>query len=142
MFLSFFRRIKKRAGICPRVNTITRSRSDAYCPMSLTRRTVVKKQGWRFQRVARTRDEETRERNGGESGGGRGVGEGWPRRGGGEGVGVGGRNGIAETIAAEREEAVVCVAFGRRKLGKIMKEVDTKEWEALVPIYLPIPVTK
>ena len=113
MFLSFFRRIKKRAGICPRVNTITRSRSDAYCPMSLTRRTVVKKQGWRFQRVARTRDEETRE-----------------------------RNGIAETIAAEREEAVVCVAFGRRKLGKIMKEVDTKEWEALVPIYLPIPVTK
>lgn len=104
----------------------------------------MKKQGWRFQRVARTRDEETRERNGGESGGdrGRGVGEGWPRRGVGEGAAVGGRNGIAETIAAEREEAVVCVAFGRRKLGKIMKEVDTKEWEALVPIYLPIPVTK
>lgn len=40
-----------------------------------------------------------------------------------------GRNGIAETIAAERSR---CVAFGRRKLGKIMKEVDTKEWEALV----------
>lgn len=70
------------------------------------------------------------------------MGEGWPRRGVGEGVAVGGRNGIAETIAAEREEVVVCVAFGRRKLGKIMKEVDTKEWEALVPIYLPIPVTK
>lgn len=104
----------------------------------------MKKQGWRFQRVARARRRNARKERRRKSGGdrGRAVGEGWPRRGVGEGVAVGGRNGIAETIAAEREEAVVCVAFGRRKLGKIMKEVDTKEWEALVPIYLPIPVTK
>lgn len=104
----------------------------------------MKKQGWRFQRVARARRRNARKERRRKSGGdrGRGVGEGWPRRGVGEGAAVGGRNGIAETIAAEREEAVVCVAFGRRKLGKIMKEVDTKEWEALVPIYLPIPVTK
>lgn len=61
MFLSFFRRIKKRAGICPRVNTITRSRSDAYCPMSLTRRTVVKNEETRLA-FSKSRARETKKR--------------------------------------------------------------------------------
>lgn len=35
-------------------------------------------------------------------------------------------------LVTEERVVVSSVAFGRRKLGKIMKEVDTKEWEALV----------
>lgn len=74
--------------------------SDAYCPMSLTRRTVVKNGTRLAFSKSRARDEEeTRERNGGERGGGR-VGRMAAKEE--EECGRERRNGIAETIVAER----------------------------------------